>query len=293
MPALLATVVALLCFTVVLLSFSRPDYRRFAQVAGGLEAGFGRAGALPEEPVPLGNSVVSRSFVPEGEPVPVDSPWTGSGQLPPLDLPPVAAPAPAAGPPPQLVATVKAGVDALIAGTRAGAGTLAARLTQGIARGEIEIETRGRTVVLRLLAGGAFALNASRLEPAMRVQIEELGAALAADPASLVLRAYHSGARTAGASEWTLSAGRAAAVAEALQARNAALEARLTVVVHGATQPPADAPARPGRGSRVEIVITRPLTPELTAALDSLREDAPQAALAFEKMLDPHAMEVP
>ncbi len=127
----------------------------------------------------------------------------------------------------------------------------------------------------------------------MRVQIEELGAALAADPASLVLRAYHTGARTAGASEWTLSAGRAAAVAEALQARNAALEARLTVVVHGATQPPADAPARPGRGSRVEIVITRPLTPELAAALDSLLEDAPQAALAFEKMLDPHAMEVP
>lgn len=293
MPALLATMVALLCFTVALLSFSRPDYRRFAQVAGGLEAGFGRAGALQEEPVPLGSSVVSRSFVPEGEPVPVDAPWTGSGQLPPLDVPPVAAPAPAAGPPPQLVATVKAGVDALITGTRSGAGTLAARLTQGIARGEVEIETRGRTVVLRLLAGGAFALNASRLEPAMRVQIEELGAALAADPASLVLRAYHSGARTAGASEWTLSAGRAAAVAEALQARNAALEARLTVVVHGATQPPADAPARPGRGSRVEIVITRPLTPELTAALDSLREDAPQAALAFEKMLDPHAMEVP
>ena len=33
MPTLLATLLVMLCFTVVLLSFSRPDYRRFAQVA--------------------------------------------------------------------------------------------------------------------------------------------------------------------------------------------------------------------------------------------------------------------
>jgi hypothetical protein len=30
MPTLLATVLVMLCFTLVLLSFSRPDYRRFA-----------------------------------------------------------------------------------------------------------------------------------------------------------------------------------------------------------------------------------------------------------------------
>ena len=293
MPALLATLVALLCFTVALLSFSRPDYRRFAQVAEGLETGFGRAGALQEEPVPLGSSVVSRAFVPEGEPVPVDAAWTGSGQLPPLDVSPVAASVRADAPPPEQVAAVKAGVDALIAGTRAGAGSLAARLTQGISRGEVEIETRGRTVVLRLLESGSFAANASRLEPAMRVQLEELGAALGVDPASLVLRAYHAGARTTDASDWSLSAGRAAAVADALQARNAALAARLTVIAYGATQPPPDARTRPGRGNRVEIVITRSLTPELAASLDSLREDAPQAALTFEKMLDPTATEAP
>jgi hypothetical protein len=52
MPTLLATVLVMLCFTLVLLSFSRPDYRRFAQVAEGLDSGFGRAGALGAEPVP-------------------------------------------------------------------------------------------------------------------------------------------------------------------------------------------------------------------------------------------------
>ena len=293
MPTLLATLLVMLCFTVVLLSFSRPDYRRFAQVAEGLGAGFGRAGALGAEPVPLGNAVVARSFAPAGEPVPVDSPWRGSGQLPPLVMPAVAAPAVPEAPPPALVDPVKSGVNALIAGTRAEAGRLAGRFGPGIARGEIEIEARGRSAVLRVLEKGSFAAGSPTLTPAMQSQLAELGALLAAEPGEFLLRSYHAGATPGAPSDWFLSAARAAAVAEALQAPAPAIAERLTVLAYGATRPPADARVRTGRVNRVDIVITRTLTPELRVALDALRNHTPQSAATFEALLDPQATEVP
>lgn len=290
-PTLLAVLLVMLCFTLALLAFSRPDYRRFAQVAEGLAAGFGRAGALQEEPIPLGSAVVARSFVPEGEPVPVDAPWTGSGQLPPLDLPPLAATSAPEGPAPELLSPVSAGVDAVVARTRAEAATLAARFRQGIARGEVEIETRGRSTVLRLLEKGAFTAGSQALTAAMRGQIEELGPLLAADPGLLVLRSHHAGANPGEASDWAVSAGRAAAVADALQARAPAIAPRLTVVAYGASRQPAD--ARPGRRNRVEIALMQPLTPELVAALDALRKASPEAAAGFASRLDPQTTEVP
>lgn len=293
MPTLLAILLVLLCFTMALLSLSRPDYRRFPQAAAGLEAAFGRAGALEQEPVPLGNAVVTRAFFPEGEPVPLDAPWTGSGQLPPLDLPPIAAPAVQAGPPPELLATATSGADALVARARAAAAALAGRFTASIARGEVEIEARGRTTVLRLLERGAFAPGSARLEPAMRQQLADLGAALAPDPGLLTLRSHHTAARSSGASDWSLSAGRAAAVADALQSGSASLADRTTIVAYGATQLPADALARPARANRVEVVITQPLTPELRTALDTLRREAPQLALDLGTQLDPQTAEEP
>ena len=301
MPALQATLLVLVCFLVTLLSLSRPDYRRFTQVAEGLGAGFGHEASLADDPLTMGNAVVARSFVPEGEPVPVDAMWSGSGQLPPLSLPAVAAPAvpaaPAApaspaGPSPEVLATAKAGVESLVVRTRAEAGTLAARFGAGISRGEIEIETRGRTTVLRLLDAGSFADGSTRLERGLRAQIEELGVLLAAQPGLLlVLRAGHAGAGKGEASDWTLSAGRAAAVAEALQSRSPALAERLTVVAYGAGRPLPDVRSRPARSNRVELAITQPLAPELRDTLAALR--AAGAAAAFDHALDPQPTEVP
>ncbi len=294
MPALIATLLVMLCLAVAMLSLSTPDYRRFALVAGGIEAGFGREGELENEPVPHGKAVVARSFYPEGEPVPVDAHWSGSGELPPLELPTVAAPpvsAAVVAPAPELLATAKAGVDALVARARSEAGALAARFTAGIARGEVEIEARGRTTVLRLLESGTFGPGSSRLEPARRKDLEGLGPLLAADQAQLVLRGHHAGSKAGEASDWTLSAGRAAAVAEALQAGNASLAERITVVAHGAMRPPSG--ARTDRANRVELVITQPLTPELAAALDTLRSSAPGSVVALDAVLDPKPAEVP
>lgn len=294
MSPLLATLLVMLCLAVAMLSLSTPDYRRFALVAGGMEGGFGRESVLEQEPVPHGNAVVARSFYPEGEPVPVDAHWSGSGELPPLDLPTVAAPAPPAAPAdptPERLASVKAGVDALVARARSDAGALAQRFAAGIARGEVEIEARGRTTVLRFLESGSFAPGSLRLEPARRKDLEGLGPVLAADPGQFVLRGHHSGSRPGEASDWVLSASRAAAIAEALQAGNAALATRITVVAHGATRPPPG--TRVDRANRVELVITQPLTPELAAALDTLRSSAPGSVVALDAVLDPKPAEVP
>jgi uncharacterized protein YbjT (DUF2867 family) len=116
---------------------------------------------------------------------------------------------------------------------------------------------------------------------------------LAAESGEFVLRSYHAGATSGAPSDWFLSAARAAAVAEALQARAPVIAARLTVIAYGATRPPADARVRPGRVNRVDIVITRTLTPELRVALDALRNHTPQSAATFEALLDPQATEVP
>lgn len=290
MPLLLAMLVAMLCFTVTMLALSRPDYRRFAEVAGGLEFGFGHEGTLAAEPVPHGNAVVAQAFFPEGEPVPVDAAWNGSGQLPPLDLPPVAA---AAGPAPGIPATVKADADALIARARVLAAALAGRFSAAIAGGEVEIEARGRRTILRLLEKGTFAPGSIQLDPARRKALEALAPLLTADGPSCVLRGHHAGAKPGEASDWALSAARAAAVAEALQAGDAALAPRLSVVAYGATRPPATPRAGARHASRVELTITQTLTPELAAALATLRISAPAPAAALDALLDSAPPEVP
>ncbi len=307
LPTFAVVLLAIVCMLVVMLSLSRPDYRRFALVSGGLAAGFGNEDAFADDRVPLGASVIVPDFHPEGEPAPIDKLWQGGGQLPPLELP-VAVVPPAAtatatpapelppGPTPESRALAHAAVDALVAGARKQAGALAARFGGGISRGEVEIETRGRTVVLRLLEKGSFAPGSTTLLPAMRKQLQDVASVVAAQPGPLVLRGHHAGAAATGPSDWTLSAGRAAAMAEVLQGTGGIDPGRLTVVAHGASRPlvPPASP-RAERNTRVELVITQPIDAALRATLDMLAASREKldGGVPLEQILDPPAAEVP
>ena len=304
LPTLAVVLLAIVCMLVVMLSLSRPDYRRFALVSGGLAAGFGNEDSLAGDPVPLGASVIVPDVHPEGEPSPIDKPWQGSGQLPPLELPlaavpPVATAAAAPRPPgptPESRALAHAAVDALIAGARKQAGALAARFGGGISRGEVEIETRGRTVVLRLLEKGSFAPGSTTLLPAMRKQLLDVASVVAAQPGPLVLRGHHAGAAATGSSDWVLSAGRAAAIAEVLQGEGSVDPGRLTVVAHGASRPlVARGLPRAERNQRVELVITQPGDAALRETLDMLAASHEEldGGVPLEQILDPPAAEVP
>ena len=304
LPTFTVVLLAIVCMLVVMLSLSRPDYRRFALVSGELAAGFGNEDSLAGDPVPLGASVIVPDFHPDGEPSPIDKPWQGSGQLPPLELPvaavpPAATPTPAPQPPgptSESRTLARSAVDALVAGARKQAGALAARFGGGISRGEVEIETRGRTVVLRLLEKGSFAPGSTILLPAMRKQLQEVASVVAAQPGPLVLRGHHAGAAATGPSDWTLSAGRAAAMAEVLQGEGGIDPGRLTVVAHGASRPlVARGLPRAERNTRVELVITQPVDAALRATLDMLAASHEEldVGVPLEQILDPPAAEVP
>ena len=304
LPTFTVVLLAIVCMLVVMLSLSRPDYRRFALVSGELAAGFGNEDSLAGDPVPLGASVIVPDFHPDGEPSPIDKPWQGSGQLPPLELPvaavpPAATPTPAPQPPgptSESRALARSAVDALVAGARKQAGALAARFGGGISRGEVEIETRGRTVVLRLLEKGSFAPGSTILLPAMRKQLQDVASVVAAQPGPLVLRGHHAGAAATGPSDWTLSAGRAAAMAEVLQGTGGIDPDRLTVVAHGASRPlVARGLPRAERNTRVELVITQPVDAALRATLDMLAASHEEldVGVPLEQILDPPAAEVP
>jgi chemotaxis protein MotB len=304
LPTFTVLLLAIVCMLVVMLSLSRPDYRRFALVSGELAAGFGNEDSLAGDPVPLGASVIVPDFHPDGEPSPIDKPWQGSGQLPPLELPvaavpPAATPTPAPQPPgptSESRALARSAVDALVAGARKQAGALAARFGGGISRGEVEIETRGRTVVLRLLEKGSFAPGSTILLPAMRKQLQDVASVVAAQPGPWVLRGHHAGAAATGPSDWTLSAGRAAAMAEVLQGKGGIDPDRLTVVAHGASRPlVARGLPRAERNTRVELVITQPVDAALRATLDMLAASHEEldVGVPLEQILDPPAAEVP
>ena len=304
LPTFTVVLLAIVCMLVVMLSLSRPDYRRFALVSGELAAGFGNEDSLAGDSVPLGASVIVPDFHPDGEPSPIDKPWQGSGQLPPLELPvaavpPAATPTPAPQPPgptSESRALARSAVDALVAGARKQAGALAARFGGGISRGEVEIETRGRTVVLRLLEKGSFAPGSTILLPAMRKQLQDVASVVAAQPGPLVLRGHHAGAAATGPSDWTLSAGRAAAMAEVLQGKGGIDPDRLTVVAHGASRPlVARGLPRAERNTRVELVITQPVDAALRATLDMLAASHEEldVGVPLEQILDPPAAEVP
>ena len=274
LPTFADMMTLLMCFFVLLLTFAEMDIKRYEQIAGSMSEAFGVQRRIVAESVPMGTSVIALEFSPGvPRPTPISEPYRQDDALP---EPAPDAAADEATPDLELTEQMKRNVEAQIRATQADAAALAEKLTGEIARGEVEIETSGRRIVVRIRERGSFASGSAELKPEYQALMRQFRDVLAAQEGAVEVQGHTDDVPIATArfrSNWELSSARAVSVAEPLLEGGVLDPRRLSVTGFADARPlvandSADARAR---NRRVEIVIDQGIDRQLREQLDALK----------------------
>ncbi|MBP6381560.1 MAG: OmpA family protein [Pseudomonadales bacterium] len=274
MPTFADMMTLLMCFFVLLLTFAEMDIKRYQQIAGSMSEAFGVRRRIEAESVPMGTSVIALEFSPgEPRPTPISEIYQHSDAQPdPGDDEATQAL--------ELIRQMKRDVEARILATQTDAAALADELTAEIARGEVEIETRGRRIVVRIRERGSFASGSAQLKPGYQALMRQFRDVLAAQEGAVAVQGHTDDVPIGTArfrSNWELSSARAVSVAEPLLEGAVLDPRRLSVTGFADTRPLAgnDTPEGRARNRRVEIVIDQGIDARMREQLDVLKTGDP------------------
>jgi chemotaxis protein MotB len=228
--------------------------------------------------IPMGTSIIARDFVPAPvQPTPISEPYLPAGELKQLQSPPQPEP------PPEpknveLTEQMKRNVQALIRQTQDDAAALAQQLAGPIGRGEVEVEARGRTIVLRIREKGSFNSGSADLQPVYQGLLHQVRDTVAKQGGALMIRGHTDDVPIATArfrSNWELSSARAVSVAQELLAERVIDPRRISISGHADTRPlvPNDSPEHRARNRRVEIVINQGIDRDTREQLEALKAE--------------------
>ena len=281
MPTFADMMTLLMCFFVMLLGFAEMDIRRYEQLAGSMAQAFGVQRRIAADSVPTGTGGIAQEFSPGvPRPTPISELYRQSDALPGL-TPEAAEPAAdTATPALELTEQMKRNVEAQIRATQADAAALAEKLTAEIARGEVEIETRGRRIVVRIRERGSFASGSAELKPEYQALMRQFRDVLAAQEGAVAVQGHTDEVPIATArfrSNWELSSARAVSVAEPLLEGGVLDPRRVSVTGFADTRPLVANDSADGRvrNRRVEIVIDQGIDRRMREQLDALKTGDP------------------
>lgn len=280
MPAWLATFAdlmsLLMCFFVLLLSFSEMDAMKFKRLAGSMAQAFGVQAELNVVEVPKGTSIIAQEFSPgRPEPTPINEIWQSTSNTTQMSLEVQCSEEydveqGEEGADAGVKLRVRQRLEELVKETEQQAYELADALQAQIMAGEVEVETSGRKIIIRIREKGSFVSGSAELAPEYRDVMHEVRSVLALKPGSIVVQGHSDDLpiRTARfRSNWELSAARAVSVAHELMAGGTLPASRFEVSGKADTQPlaPNTSAENRARNRRVEIVIQQGLADELSA----------------------------
>jgi chemotaxis protein MotB len=265
----------LLCFFVLLLSFSEMDAMKFKRLAGSLAQAFGVQAALRADEVPKGTSIIAQEFSPgRPEPTPINEIYQRTQDITEMSL--------------EVLTSeeydIKQGelddsalkekitqrLRELITETQQDARDLANKLQSQIISGQIEIETRGRQIIIRIREKGSFRLGSADLATEYYEVMDEIRSVLMLRPGRIQVQGHTDDLPIVNSarfrSNWDLSAMRAASVAHELMRDKKISPNRFEVTGLADTRPlvPNNSDVNRARNRRVEIVIMQ----DLESALD-------------------------
>ncbi|MGD8340922.1 MAG: MotB family protein [Gammaproteobacteria bacterium] len=237
----------LMCFFVLMLSFSEMDVAKFKQLAGSMQEAFGVQAEVEVKTMPRGTSIVAQEFSP-GRPE-----RTLLNQV--------------------RQATVNSNLNSLEVGQmerareleaqeRAAereAEQLSAALADEIEAGKLLVRSESTNVVVQILEQDSFASGSSDLDDQMLPTLERVGSLLDEFGGAIAVSGHTDNVPIANGqyrSNWDLSAARAATVAHELL--EAGLDpARLMISGHADTQPRAanDTPENRALNRRIDITL--------------------------------------
>ncbi|NMH64650.1 flagellar motor protein MotB [Shewanella salipaludis] len=267
----------LMCFFVLLLSFSEMDVMKFKQIAGSMKYAFGVQNKVEVKDIPKGTSVIALEFRPgKPEPTPIEiiNQQTNEMTEPTLDY--QAGEDDSAGGVQQqqgeqrggeASATAQEVADAVKAEAQAAQDKIneqvkkmAQELNEEIVDGAIEIESLGQQIIIRIREKGAFASGSGFLQPRFKPVVRAVGELLRDVPGIITVSGHTDDMQISNelySSNWDLSSKRAVAVAHELLKVKGFDSSRMKVVGMAASAPLAanDSPSHRARNRRVEIAI--------------------------------------
>ena len=267
----------LMCFFVLLLSFSEIDAQKFKQIAGELSKAFGVQRELELESIPKGTSVVSTEFRPGildetivdiVQQVTTDqtrnSLRIGNPDSPEADEKDIR----------DEVLTYDE-VMALIKETQLDAEMLRRLLKTEIKEGQIDVESTARTILIRIREKGSFASGSALLNSSFVGVIDKIANALTQIEGRIAVEGHTDNVPIntfAYPSNWDLSAARSVAVVRRMLDIAPLEPTRVTASGFADTRPQAINSTFQGRARnrRVEIVVKQPLDEESNELLNTL-----------------------
>ncbi len=280
LPAWMATfadlMALLMCFFVLLLSFSEMDAMKFRRLAGSLAQAFGVQTKVNVTEIPKGTSIIAQEFSPgRPEPTPVNVIFQRTEDITQMSLEvrdsqeyDIEHGEPNMDQSAQ--ERLQQIVAELVEQTRQDATELADKLKDRIASGDIEIETKGRQIIIRIREKGSFESGSATLAPDYYDVIDEIRAVLMLKPGHIAVQGHTDNIPIRSdrfRSNWDLSAMRASSVALQLMRGGYLAPNRFEVAGYADVKPlaPNDSAFNRARNRRVEIVIRQGLGNELQA----------------------------
>lgn len=269
----------LMCFFVLLLSFSEMDVEKFKQIAGSMAFAFGVQNQYQLDDIPKGTSIIAQEFSPgETTESPIEtiqqvtdqtleqSLRVGEGKLEESEVEEL----------------LQEKVASLLAETEADAEKLKEMLEDEVDTGKVDVESDGRTITVRIREQGSFPSGSATLSTEFLPVMERIRTALLEIPGTVSVEGHTDDVPLRGGryeSNWALSSSRALSVTHELLRGGQLDDERMMVVGFADTRPFTSNDTADGRASnrRVEIVIRQGLDDAAESDLEALRAINPDA----------------
>ncbi|MBU1618357.1 MAG: flagellar motor protein MotB [Gammaproteobacteria bacterium] len=264
----------LMCFFVLLLSFSEMDVLKFKQIAGSMQFAFGVQNKIEVKDIPKGTSVIAMEFRPgRPDPTPIDTIQQQTVEMTQQMLNFQAGKEDEAGgrqeqredktggqststedePVPSEAVELQEQTNELLK-------KIAEQLEKQIMDGAIELESLGQQIIIRIRENGSFPSGSSFLQPRFKPIIQNIGALLKDVPGEITVSGHTDAEQVSDelhSNNWDLSAQRAVSVASEMIKAPGFDKNRLVVMGHAETRPlvPNDSESNKRRNRRVEISI--------------------------------------
>ncbi|MBV7299113.1 flagellar motor protein MotB [Enterovibrio paralichthyis] len=277
----------LMCFFVLLLSFSEMDVLKFKQIAGSMKFAFGVQNLLEVKDIPKGTSVIAQEFRPgRPEPTPIEVIMQQTIDMTQRTLDFQEGESDRAGGSQRDSAQLDGGSTANQASLQeqeqdteqmsSTAQMVVQALEREVEEGAVEVENLGQQLIIRIRENGAFPAGSAFLQPKFRPLIRQI-ADLVKDVPGIVRVSGHTDDTPLDSelyrSNWDLSAQRAVSVAQEMEKVDGFDPMRMRVEGMAGTAPrvPNDTPEHRAQNRRVEIAIMQGKPRES----DELSADAP------------------
>jgi chemotaxis protein MotB len=270
----------LMCFFVLLLSFSEMDVIKFKQIAGSMKFAFGVQNKLELKDIPKGTSVIAMEFSPgKPQPTPIETiqqvttevtlqelefqdgedAFAGGEQRQEGHQSGGQAQADSVN---MAAASESVEIKAQAEQLQKNAKKIAEKMQQQIEDGALDFESQGQQIVITIKEQGSFPAGSAFLQPQFKPIIAKLAEVIADIPGEVEVAGHSDISKVSNklySSNWDISASRAVAVAEVLVQEPAFDSSRLVVVGKGSNELLTTVPtvAEQAKNRRVEIRINQ------------------------------------